>query len=182
MPPVVRFTSRLGRPSVGIIVVVVALLPLIPTIIAAPGSAPEQDRPAPVTPEQMERGSQVYHQICFACHQINGQGISGTYPPLAKSDVLLHQRDRVVDIILRGVQGPIEVNGETFDQTMPVLNLTDRQIADVMTYVLNSWGNKGGAVTTGEVANERKKLAEASASKRPSSPAAENNGPHGTAA
>jgi mono/diheme cytochrome c family protein len=113
------------------------------------------DRPDTPTNEQMRRGSEVYHQICFACHQLNGRGIPGTYPPLAGSKILLHQRERVIAILLRGLQGPVKVRGKHFNNVMPELNLSDRQIADVLTYALNRWGNAGGAVREKTVAQER---------------------------
>jgi nitrite reductase (NO-forming) len=114
--------------------------------------------PAP-DPAALKAGRQVFMQICFACHQVNGQGVSGVFPPLAKSDFLLADHDRAAGILLHGRQGPITVNGHKYNNVMPQLNLSDRQIADVMTYILNSWGNAGGGVAVTDIARDRQSLA-----------------------
>ena len=102
---------------------------------------------------QMERGKQVYMGLCFACHQSDGKGLPLAFPPLAGSDFLLADRDRAVRIVLKGLTGPVTVNSQTINSMMPPLEamLTDAQIADVLTYVLNSWGNQGDAFTTAKV-------------------------------
>jgi len=116
---------------------------------------PEAEAPkAPVADtkaERIELGKTVFTQNCVACHQQDGKGIAGAFPPLAKSDFLNANINRAVGIVVNGYEGPIKVNGESFNSTMPKLNLTDEQIANVLTYVLNNWGNGGGVVTTGQV-------------------------------
>jgi nitrite reductase (NO-forming) len=102
---------------------------------------------------QVEKGKQVYMGLCFACHQPDGKGLPGAFPPLAGSDYLLADRDRAVRTVLKGLTGAVTVNGVTFNSAMPPQEavLTDAQIADVLTYVFNSWGNTGDAFTRDHV-------------------------------
>jgi nitrite reductase (NO-forming) len=102
---------------------------------------------------QAEKGKQVYMGLCFACHQPDGKGLPGAFPPLAGSDFLLADRDRAVRIVLKGLTGPVTVNGQTLNSAMPPQEavLTDAQIADVLTFVYNSWGNKGDAFRADQV-------------------------------
>ncbi|MBS0630376.1 MAG: nitrite reductase, copper-containing [Verrucomicrobia bacterium] len=102
---------------------------------------------------QIEKGKQVYMGLCFACHQPDGNGLPKIFPPLAKSDFLLADRDRAIRIVLKGLVGPVTVNGVTFDSAMPPQEaaLTDQQVADVLTYVFNTWGNKGEAFNADQV-------------------------------
>ncbi|ARS35186.1 copper-containing nitrite reductase [Pontibacter actiniarum] len=113
---------------------------------------------APVAANKDQRlalGKTVFAQNCQACHQAEGQGIKGAFPPLAKSDYLNANVDRAIGVIAHGLEGQIKVNGELYNSTMPKLKLTDEEIANVMTFVLNSWGNKGGEVTTQQVAKAK---------------------------
>lgn len=105
--------------------------------------------------ERIRAGELVFNQTCFACHQANGQGLPGVFPPLAKSDYLMADRDRAIGIVLHGKQGPITVNGQTYNQVMTPQNLTDAQIANVLTFVMNSWGNSADAVTPAQVQSVR---------------------------
>jgi mono/diheme cytochrome c family protein len=105
----------------------------------------------PPDPAQMERGRKVYFSSCFACHLATGDGVAGIFPPLARSDYLLADRERAITITVKGLTGPITVNGKPYNNFMPPQPLTDDQVADVMTYVLNSWGNQAAAVTPLEV-------------------------------
>lgn len=109
---------------------------------------------------QIEKGKQVYMGLCFACHQPNGQGLPGAFPPLAGSDFLQADHDRAIRIVLKGLSGPVTVNGTTINSVMPPQEavLTDRQIADVLTYVLNSWGNQGEPITEERVKAIRHQL------------------------
>ncbi len=106
---------------------------------------------------QIEKGKAVYMQTCFVCHQIEGQGLPGQIPPLAKSDfALADNKNEIIRGVLNGRTGEITVNGKKYNGIMiPQNNLTDEQIANVLTYVRNSWGNSGSAVTPGEVAKIR---------------------------
>jgi nitrite reductase (NO-forming) len=102
---------------------------------------------------RVEKGQQVYMGLCFACHMADGKGLPGAFPPLAGSDFMMADRDRAVRIVLKGLVGPITVNGKKYESAMPPQEavLTDAQIADVLTYVFNSWGNTGDVFTTAQV-------------------------------
>lgn len=105
--------------------------------------------------DQMEYGKQVYMTTCFACHQSEGQGIESVFPPLAASDYLNADVDRSIKVVLQGLQGEITVNGETYNNVMPSQGLTDEEIANVLTYIYNSWGNDKQQVTPAMVAKIR---------------------------
>ncbi len=102
---------------------------------------------------QIEKGKQVFMGLCFACHQPDGKGLPGAFPPLAGSDFLLADRERAVRIVLKGLSGPVTVSGKTFNSVMPPQEavLTDAQIANALTFVSNSWGNQGDAFTAEQV-------------------------------
>jgi nitrite reductase (NO-forming) len=106
---------------------------------------------------QIEKGKQVYMGLCFACHQPDGKGLPGAFPPLAGSDFMLADRDRAIRIVLKGLTGPVVVNGQTINSVMPPQEavLTDAQIADVLTFVYNSWGNTGDAFKSDQVKASR---------------------------
>jgi nitrite reductase (NO-forming) len=104
----------------------------------------------------MKRGKSVYESNCLSCHMNQGEGIPSVFPPLAKSDYLMADKNRSIKQVLRGLKGKIVVNGVTYDGEMPANDLTDQQISDVMNYVRNSWGNKGKIVTVEEVKAVRK--------------------------
>ncbi len=96
---------------------------------------------------QIAKGKQVYMQTCFVCHQVNAEGIPNQIPPLAKSDYLMADAERAIRIVLQGQTGEVEVNGKKYNGTMlPLNNLTDEEVANVLTYVRNSFGNSGEAV------------------------------------
>ena len=105
--------------------------------------------------ERIDFGKRVYNQICTACHQTSGQGVPGAFPPLAGSDFLNADEERAVAVVLNGLSGPITVNGKNFNSQMPALQLSDEDIANVLTYVYNSWDNAGHEVTPEEVAKQR---------------------------
>jgi nitrite reductase (NO-forming) len=107
--------------------------------------------------DQMKAGEAVFAGTCSTCHQPTGEGLAGVFPPLAKSSVLAATPKRIVDIVLHGLTGPITVNGKDYNSVMPPMSqLTDDEVADISTYVLNSWGNPGGRITKEEVAARRK--------------------------
>lgn len=105
--------------------------------------------------DQLLYGKRVYEANCQACHQAEGQGIPGAFPPLAGSDFLNADPTRAIDVVLHGLKGPIKVNGQAFDSIMPAMRLSDEDTANVLTYVLNSWDNQGSVVTPNEVAKRR---------------------------
>ena len=101
--------------------------------------------------ETLAAGERIYASNCAACHQTEGQGIPGAFPPLAASSYFKDDPKRVIEVILNGLQGPIEVNGTKYNGVMPAVRLSDEQVASVTTYVLNSFGNKLGEVSAIDV-------------------------------
>ena len=95
----------------------------------------------------MERGKQVYTQSCMACHQANGDGIPNAFPPLANSDYLNADVHRSIEVVKFGLTGEIEVNGNIYNSAMPPQNISDEDVAAVLTYVYNNWGNNKTEVT-----------------------------------
>ena len=102
--------------------------------------------------EKIASGKLIYTQTCFACHQANGEGIASAFPPLAKSDYLNADVKRAIDIVLNGKTGEITVNGDKYNSVMTKQTLTNDEVADVLTYVYNSWGNNKTNVTVNQVA------------------------------
>ena len=101
---------------------------------------------------QIAKGKGVFMQTCFVCHQMEGQGIPGQIPPLAKADYLMANKERSIRGVLFGQSGEMTVNGKPYNGTMIPLNyLNDEDVANVLTYVRNSWGNTGDAVSVAEV-------------------------------
>ncbi len=98
--------------------------------------------------QKIESGKQIYTKTCFACHQANGEGIANAFPPLASSDFLNADVKRAIGIVLHGKTGEITVNGNKYNSIMTKQTLSDEEIAEVLTYVYNSWGNKKAEVTT----------------------------------
>ncbi|WP_394352006.1 copper-containing nitrite reductase [Leptobacterium flavescens] len=120
-----------------------------------PNGDPEPVASAKTLQEKMEYGRATYMQTCFACHQAEGQGISNAFPPLAKSDYLNADVNRSIDIVLFGKTGEITVNGQTYNSVMTKQDLTDEEIANVLTFVYNSWGNSKQDVTPAMVRSRR---------------------------
>jgi mono/diheme cytochrome c family protein len=108
-------------------------------------ASPDQDA---ALKKSMEAGKGVYEGICLACHLNEGQGIAGVFPPLAKSDYLMADLDRSINILINGQQGELTVNGKKYNGVMPAPGLDDKDIADVLNYIRNSWGNKGDKTVT----------------------------------
>ena len=95
-------------------------------------------------------GKEIYQDFCLQCHLDTGKGVSGVFPPLAQSDYLLNDINLSIKGIKYGMSGPITVNGEQYNGVMQNQGLDDVEIADVMNYVINSWGNKSKEVITPE--------------------------------
>jgi mono/diheme cytochrome c family protein len=107
----------------------------------------------------IQRGKKVYELNCLACHQVDGAGVPRMNPPLIKTKQILGDKKKLINIILKGLDEEVEINGELYNNPMPAQpQLTNQQIADVLTYVRNSFGNKAGVVTLAEVTAERNKL------------------------
>jgi nitrite reductase (NO-forming)/hydroxylamine reductase len=112
--------------------------------------------------ETLADGKAIFEANCAACHQRDGKGLPGAFPPLAGSDFLLGDRKEVLSVALFGRSGPITVNGQDYNGVMPSMGyLSDQELAAALTYVFSSWGNTGSAVGTEEVAALRAELGQA---------------------
>ena len=106
-----------------------------------------------------ERGKKVYDMYCLSCHMQDGNGVPRMNPPLVKTKWVLGDKKKLIAIILKGMDEAIEVNGQSFSNVMASHDyLNDQQIADVLTYIRNSFGNKAAAVTAAEVKTVRAKI------------------------
>lgn len=113
---------------------------------------PKTEAVALTKDQKMEKGKEVFTRICQACHQADGKGVEGAFPPLANSDYLAADLKRAMHGAANGLTGEITVNGKKFNSAMPRPNpdLTDEELASVFTYVLNNFGNAGGEVSVEE--------------------------------
>tara|TARA_B100001287_G_C22432480_1_gene412054 strand:+ start:109 stop:510 length:402 start_codon:yes stop_codon:yes gene_type:complete len=93
-------------------------------------------------------GEEIYNDFCIQCHLNTGEGVSGVFPPLAKSDFLVNNIEISIKGLKYGMSGPIVVNGEEYDGVMQDQGLGDDEIADVLNYILNSWGNQYNEIIT----------------------------------
>ena len=98
--------------------------------------------------ESKVRGREIYNDFCVSCHLPNGKGIERIYPPLAKSDFLQKERIASIKAIKFGLTGRIVVNSKIYNSSMMPLGLNDDEIADVMNYITNAWGNKNDKMIT----------------------------------
>ena len=106
--------------------------------------------------DQIKAGEALFAGTCSVCHQTNGAGIPSVFPPLAKSDYLASDLQRTIGIPLHGLTGKVVVNGSEYNSVMPPMTqLNDDEIANILTYVLNSWGNPGGTVSAEDVKKRR---------------------------
>jgi len=122
--------------------------------IAASFSSDQKDFNA-----SFQRGKKVYNKVCITCHQSGGDGVPRMIPPLIKTKIILGAKEKLVQIITKGLNEEVEINGEYYNTPMPAQPLlTNQEIADVLTYVRNSFGNKASPVTLPEVINIRKKI------------------------
>lgn len=114
----------------------------------------------PTIKASMDRGKTIYLQRCMACHQADGSGVPRLNPPLdGASTVKGNDKLKLVRIIIKGMTDRVEIDGEYYDNNMSANpDLTDTQIADVLNYIRNSWGNKASLVTAAEVKAARTKI------------------------
>ena len=92
----------------------------------------------------IKRGKVVYQGMCITCHLDSGNGVPKAFPPLAGSDFLKENQDKSITAVKKGMNGKIVVNGTTYNSVMSPLGLSDKEVADVMNYINNSWGNDYG--------------------------------------
>ncbi len=103
--------------------------------------------------ESIRDGALIYQDFCLQCHMAKGEGVPGAFPPLAKSDYLKNELGKSIQGVKFGMRGPIVVNGLAYDGIMVAQGLDDEEIADVMNYILNNWGNDSESqITEAEVA------------------------------
>ncbi|MCG8557499.1 MAG: cytochrome c [Proteobacteria bacterium] len=122
--------------------------------VLAPG---QEQALAPAEPASP--GEQVYVTVCQVCHQANGKGVPGAFPPVAGSDWVTQDPETPIRIVLKGLQGEIDVGGQKFNAVMPPPpGLDDDQIATVLTFVRSSFGNAAPAVEASQVAAIRSEL------------------------
>ncbi len=107
--------------------------------------------------ESIKRGNEIYTDFCVTCHLGSGEGVKNVYPPLAKSDFLIKNREASIRGIKYGQKGEIIVNGVTYNGYMAPLGLSDDEVADVMNYITNNWGNKNNKIVTEEEVSNVKK-------------------------
>jgi nitrite reductase (NO-forming) len=108
---------------------------------------------------QIAAGQVLYQGTCSVCHQPHGGGLPNVFPPLAKSDFLMASKQRSIEIVLKGLTGTVTVNGKAFNSVMPPMSqLRDDEVANILTYVRNTWGNQGEPVTAAEVTETRSKI------------------------
>ena len=106
--------------------------------------------------QQAKAGAVLFNGTCSVCHQANGEGLPDVFPPLAKSDYLVADTTRAIGVVLNGLSGKVTVNGKNYDSVMPPMSqLTDDEVANILTFVNTSWGNDGRAVSAEEVAKIR---------------------------
>ena len=139
--------QQITKPVKGSLIILI-----ITSLIAISGQKMQDGLAASV-----KRGKLVYEQTCLACNQADGSGVPRLNPPLIKTKWVLGDKNTLINIVLKGLNEEIEVDGETYQNAMPPHNfLTDQQIADVLTFVRNSFTNKASAVTVAEVKKARK--------------------------
>ena len=108
---------------------------------------------------RLAQGRATFQGTCSTCHQAEGQGLASVFPPLAKSDYLMADKQRAIHVVLAGLSDPVTVNGQPYNNVMPSwAHLTDHEIANVLSYVRSSFGNQGEPVTDEEVAAVRASL------------------------
>lgn len=115
--------------------------------------APAQDKKLE---ESKARGKELYMELCITCHLADGKGLAGAIPPLAGSNYFLKNPAKAIHAIKYGLSDPIEVNGVKYNAPMLPQNISDEEVADVTTYILNSWGNKGKLITVKDVEKVKK--------------------------
>ena len=98
----------------------------------------------------MERGKSVYNDMCITCHMANGKGVPKAFPPLANADFLRDNQEESIKGVKNGMSGEMVVNGVTYNSVMTPLGLSNEEVADVMNYINNSWGNDYGKFLTTE--------------------------------
>jgi mono/diheme cytochrome c family protein len=135
------------------IVVTVLLFPIILALTGMKQISVQSNKPtSEVHQKSLEAGEKIYKKLCLSCHQADGGGVPNMSPPLIKTSFVLGDKEKLIGIVLNGLKN-VDINDETYNNPMPALGsvLKDQEIADVLTYVRNSFGNKASAITAAEV-------------------------------
>ena len=104
-------------------------------------------------------GAMVYLQFCLACHMENGEGVPGLYPPIVQTEFVLGEKKKLIDAVINGMEGLVEVKGQQYNNVMAKMDyLSDEQIAEVLTYVRSNFGNNAEVVTINDVKMARSAL------------------------
>jgi mono/diheme cytochrome c family protein len=105
------------------------------------------------TEGSIARGEKIYTQYCLPCHQVDGSGVPQINPPLKNSAYVLGEGSKLISIVTHGFNNGVDINGDTYTNTMPPVgaNFKNEEIADVLTYVRNSFGNKASAISADQV-------------------------------
>nr|WP_321235115.1 cytochrome c [uncultured Psychroserpens sp.] len=130
------------------IVAIVAILILVSCNSSEKKTNTSEEKEKTKLEASMARGKNIYTNFCISCHLPNGKGLPKVFPPLAKSDYLKNNRLGSIRSIKYGQSGEIIVNGQTYNGVMAPLGLNDEEIADVMNYITNSWGNYNAKLIT----------------------------------
>ncbi|MBI5689461.1 MAG: cytochrome c [Verrucomicrobia bacterium] len=134
-----------------------------PSVFNEHGQPPKAGAAVAVAVDPLVLGKNVYGQVCAACHQPNGQGLPPAFPPLAGSEWVAGSEERLIRILLHGLQGPIKVKGTEFNGAMPPVgpgsgfNLNPEKVAAVLTFVRKEWGGIATPVAAAKVAEIRAK-------------------------
>jgi mono/diheme cytochrome c family protein len=139
------------------IVVTVLLFPIILALTGMKQISVQSNKPtSELHQKSLEAGEKIYKKLCLSCHQADGGGVPNMSPPLIKTSFVLGDKEKLIGIVLNGLKN-VDINDETYNNPMPALGpvLKDQEIADVLTYVRNSFGNKASAVTAAEVKTVR---------------------------
>lgn len=142
--------------KIKIVGLLLALFTLSSTLLHAQVKKPQRRSTSATS---VLRGKIVYTSICLPCHMADGGGVQNMNPPLTKTTYVLGDKAALIKIVLNGFNEDVEINGNTYSNTMAShADLKDQQIADVLTYVRSSFGNKASAVKVGEVTKVRAAL------------------------
>ncbi|MEO6520667.1 MAG: cytochrome c [Mucilaginibacter sp.] len=135
--------------------ILVILLLSVPFCLSA---QTKKTAPAAGMAASITRGQKVYLQYCLSCHQLDGGGVPNLNPPLVKTSYVTGDKVRLIKVVLNGFAQNVNIDGESYSNNMPPQNmLKDQEIADVLTYVRNSFSNKGTAITVAQVKAVRAK-------------------------
>ncbi len=103
-----------------------------------------------VLAESMKKGKLIYETNCQACHMANGEGLAGIFPPLASADYL-QDLPKTVESIVKGLTGEVTVNGIKYNGTMSAMPLSNKELADLLNYVYNNWGNEPKTLSAADI-------------------------------